>query len=26
MGKGGVRAHTPVQAKDNVKSTQMMSV
>ncbi|EEX5037631.1 host specificity protein J [Escherichia coli] len=26
MGKGGGRAHTPVEAKDNLKSTQMMSV
>ncbi|EPM5158252.1 hypothetical protein, partial [Escherichia coli] len=25
MGKGGGRAHTPVEAKDNLKSTQMMS-
>ncbi|EPC8449330.1 hypothetical protein ACSWRW_005820, partial [Escherichia coli] len=24
MGKGGGRAHTPVEAKDNLKSTQMM--
>ncbi|EPW1472346.1 hypothetical protein, partial [Escherichia coli] len=23
MGKGGGRAHTPVEAKDNLKSTQM---
>ncbi|WP_221067542.1 host specificity protein J [Escherichia coli] len=26
MGKGGGKAHTPVEAKDNLKSTQMMSV
>ncbi|EGW73936.1 host specificity protein J [Escherichia coli 2534-86] len=26
MGKGGGRAHTPREAKDNLKSTQMMSV
>lgn len=26
MGKGGGRAHTPVEVKDNLKSTQMMSV
>ncbi|EPU7267881.1 hypothetical protein ACVY4S_005295, partial [Escherichia coli] len=26
MGKGDGRAHTPVEAKDNLKSTQMMSV
>ncbi|WP_420043318.1 hypothetical protein, partial [Escherichia coli] len=26
MGKGGGRAHTPVEAKDNLKSMQMMSV
>ncbi len=26
VGKGGGRAHTPVEAKDNLKSTQMMSV
>ncbi|HBN3830672.1 TPA: host specificity protein J, partial [Escherichia coli] len=26
MGKGGAKAHTPVEAKDNLKSTQMMSV
>ncbi|EEW9578262.1 hypothetical protein, partial [Escherichia coli] len=25
MGKGGGRAHTPREAKDNLKSTQMMS-
>ncbi|EPM7990453.1 hypothetical protein ACTQ9C_004995, partial [Escherichia coli] len=25
MGKGGGRAHTPVEVKDNLKSTQMMS-
>ncbi|EEQ2825544.1 hypothetical protein ACST1Q_RS24670, partial [Escherichia coli] len=24
MGKGGGRAHTPREAKDNLKSTQMM--
>ncbi|EEC8490375.1 hypothetical protein ACWMTD_005630, partial [Escherichia coli] len=24
MGKGGGKAHTPVEAKDNLKSTQMM--
>ncbi|EEC7182341.1 host specificity protein J, partial [Escherichia coli] len=23
MGKGGGKAHTPVEAKDNLKSTQM---
>ncbi|EFH2480826.1 host specificity protein J, partial [Escherichia coli] len=26
MGKGGGKGHTPVEAKDNLKSTQMMSV
>ncbi|EII6387602.1 host specificity protein J [Escherichia coli] len=26
MGKGGGKAHTPVEAKDNLKSTQMMSM
>ncbi|EJS2840319.1 host specificity protein J, partial [Escherichia coli] len=26
MGKGGGKAHTPVEAKDNLKSMQMMSV
>ncbi len=26
MGKGGGKAHTPREAKDNLKSTQMMSV
>ncbi|WP_250189664.1 hypothetical protein, partial [Escherichia coli] len=26
VGKGGGKAHTPVEAKDNLKSTQMMSV
>ncbi|HIB7098498.1 TPA: host specificity protein J, partial [Escherichia coli] len=26
MGKGGGKAHTPVEVKDNLKSTQMMSV
>ncbi|ELW5366079.1 host specificity protein J [Escherichia coli] len=26
MGKGGGKAHTPVETKDNLKSTQMMSV
>ncbi len=26
MGKGGGKAHTPVEAKDDLKSTQMMSV
>ncbi|WP_434523313.1 phage tail tip protein [Escherichia coli] len=26
MGKGGGKAYTPVEAKDNLKSTQMMSV
>ncbi|QUR23586.1 hypothetical protein D4L83_18850 [Escherichia coli] len=25
-GQGGGKAHTPVEAKDNLKSTQMMSV
>ncbi|EEV8136308.1 hypothetical protein, partial [Escherichia coli] len=25
MGKGGGKAHTPREAKDNLKSTQMMS-
>ncbi|MCV5814257.1 hypothetical protein OFS94_25560, partial [Escherichia coli] len=25
MGKGGGKGHTPVEAKDNLKSTQMMS-
>ncbi|EPE7337974.1 hypothetical protein ACS5K5_005519, partial [Escherichia coli] len=24
MGKGGGKGHTPVEAKDNLKSTQMM--
>ncbi|EGM9303881.1 host specificity protein J, partial [Escherichia coli] len=24
MGKGGGKAHTPVEAKDNLKSMQMM--
>ncbi|EEZ4379978.1 host specificity protein J, partial [Escherichia coli] len=26
MGKGGGKGHTPREAKDNLKSTQMMSV
>ncbi|MEF4686736.1 hypothetical protein U9463_26665 [Escherichia coli] len=26
MGKGGGKGHTPRKAKDNLKSTQMMSV
>ncbi|WP_434005904.1 hypothetical protein, partial [Escherichia coli] len=26
MGKGGGRAHTPVEAKDRLKSTQMVRV
>ncbi|EHU3913879.1 hypothetical protein KY594_005418, partial [Escherichia coli] len=26
VGKGGGKGHTPVEAKDNLKSTQMMSV
>ncbi|EFE9564017.1 host specificity protein J, partial [Escherichia coli] len=26
MGKGGGKGHTPVEATDNLKSTQMMSV
>ncbi|EEQ4763341.1 host specificity protein J, partial [Escherichia coli] len=26
MGKGGGKGHTPSEAKDNLKSTQMMSV
>ncbi|HFU8818467.1 TPA: hypothetical protein ACIX0R_003542 [Escherichia coli] len=26
MGKGGGKAHTPREAKDNLKSTQLLSV